>query len=233
MYKVERAIILAAGKGKRMRPLTDQIPKPLVEVNGQRMIDSVIKALHANGITEIYIVVGYLKEQFQTLCEEYENITLIENPYYTTCNNISSLYVAREHLHDVIILDGDQLIFNREILDPYFEKSGYNAVWTDAYTNEWLLTVSDNTVVGCSRNGGQAGWQLYSISRWNTQDGYRLKTHIEKTFTPDSQLYWDDIALFCFPEEYSLGIKEMHRNDIVEIDTMEELKLIDKKYNIN
>ena len=64
MHKVERAIILAAGIGKRMNPVTLKTPKPLVKVNGVRMIDTIIKALYHNGITEIYIVVGYLKEQF-------------------------------------------------------------------------------------------------------------------------------------------------------------------------
>ena len=58
MYKVERAIIMAAGIGKRMQPITLDTPKPLVKVNGVRMIDTVIKGLRENGITEIYVVVG-------------------------------------------------------------------------------------------------------------------------------------------------------------------------------
>ena len=85
------------------------------------MIDTVINGLHEQGIYEIYMVVGYLKEQFEELEKEYEGVKLIENPYYDSCNNISSLYAAREHLENCMILDGDQLIYNHEILAPEFE----------------------------------------------------------------------------------------------------------------
>lgn len=232
MNKVKRAIIMAAGIGKRMRPLTLETPKPLIEVNGQRMIDTVIKALHKNGITEIYIVVGYLKEKFQVLLDEYTDITLIENPYYDTCNNISSLYVAREHLSDAIILDGDQIIYNSEILNPYFDRSGYNAVWTDELTDEWLLTVENDIITDCSRTGGEKGWQLYSVSRWSSEDAARLKKHLEAEFEQkqNRQIYWDDVAMFCYPQEYTLAIRKMQKGDIIEIDTIDELAQMDKKY---
>ena len=211
MHQASKAIIMAAGKGERMHPVTEKTPKPLIRVKGQRMIESVIEALRRNGITEIYIVVGYLKEQFEELAEQWPGVQLIENPYYETCNNISSLYAAREYLENCMILDGDQIIYNKKILTPFFERSGYNAVWTDEETGEWLLTVEDGIVTGCSRTGGKGGWQLYSISRWNEEDGARLRRHLEIEFEEkqNRQIYWDDVR---------------------EIDSLEELAAADPSY---
>ena len=232
MYKVERAIIMAAGKGTRMRPVTLHTPKPLVKVNGKRMIDSVIEALHKNGISEIYIVVGYLKDQFEILPKEYENVKLIENPFYDTCNTISSLYVARDYIENAIILDGDQIIYHEKILAPEFDRSGYNAVWTDDETEEWLMTVEKGIVTSCSRTGGKGGWQLYSVSRWNEADGKRLKHHLELEFNEkyNRQIYWDDVVMFCHADEYELGIRPMNADDVIEIDNLEELIALDGSY---
>lgn len=232
MHRVERAVIMAAGMGKRMHPVTLKTPKPMVRVHGVRMIDTVIRGLQINGIMEIYIVIGYLKEQFYTLEKEYEGIRLIENPYYDSCNNISSLYVAREHIENAIILDGDQIIYNADILQPEFERSGYNAVWTYKETDEWLMTVENGIVKSCSRNGGKAGWQLFSVSRWSREDGRRLKRHLELEFEEkeNHQIYWDDVAMFCYPKEYELGICEMKPGDIIEVDDIRELAALDRSY---
>ena len=232
MHKVERAIIMAAGKGERLHPITLQTPKPLIKVNGKRMVESAIDSLHVNGIDEIYIVVGYLGEQFQYLEEKHLGLHLIFNPWYGTCNNISSLYAAREHLENVIILDGDQVIFNPEILSPEFERSGYNVVWQESKTNEWMLEAEKGIITSCCRTGGSHAWQLYSISRWSREDGMRLRRHLEVEFEKNQNhsIYWDDIALFCYPEEYKLGIREMNRSDLIEIDDLNELASVDESY---
>ena len=231
-HSVKRAIIMAAGIGQRMKPLTLEIPKPLIKVNGVSMIDTVVDALRQNGIAEIYVVVGYLKEQFYEWAEKRHGVEIIENPFYDTCNNISSLYAARDHLEDCMIIDGDQMIYNPEILSREFSLSGYNAVWCDGETNEWLMTVENGIVTSCSRTGGSKGWQLYSVSRWTAEDGRKLKKHLEMEFEGGNrQIYWDDVAMFCHFNAYSLGIRQMEKSDIVEIDSIQELACIDHSYN--
>lgn len=233
MSKVKRAIILAAGKGNRLKPITENIPKPLISVNGVRFIDTIIKGLMNNKINEIYVVVGYMKEKFEIIKEEYPNVTLIENPYYDVCNNISSLFVVRDKLENSIILDADQYILNSEILFTDFEKSGYNCKWITEYENDWILTVDSNKkVTDCNRNGGSLGWRLYSVSRWTKDDGLKLKKLIEEEFINknNTQIYWDDVVMFCYPDEFDLTIYEMNSDDIYEIDTLEDLIKIDSSY---
>lgn len=231
-HEVKRAIIMAAGVGKRMMPLTQTTPKPLVKVNGVRMIDTVIQALQDNGIYEIYIVVGYLKEKFNVLQEKYPELHFIENPYYKQCNNISSLYVARQYLGECVILDGDQIVYQPGILQKEFEKSCYCCQWTERDTSEWLLDVREGRVVSCSRTGGKKGWQLYSVSFWTQKDGERLRRHLEIEFEEkkNTQIYWDDVALFCYSGQYDLGIRKIQQGDIIEIDSISELRDIDASY---
>lgn len=140
--------------------------------------------------------------------------------------------MARDHIQNAIILDGDQIIKNASVLTPEFERSGYNAIWTDTPTNEWVLTVKDDIVTHCSRTGADFGWQLFSVSRWTAADGKKLKAHLENQFEKikNRKIYWDDVALFCYHDEYKLGIHEMQREDIIEIDGIDELAAEDNSY---
>ena len=232
MHEIKQAIIMAAGKGERMRPLTNCIPKPLIKVNDTRMIESVIEALLKNEISPIYIVVGYQKELFDYLEKKYKDVQLIENPYFEQANNISSLYAARNHLENTIILDGDQIINNPKVLSKYFEISGYNSVWKDEYTYEWMQIVNNGIVESCLRDGGSCGWQLYSVSRWTEDDGQKLKKLVEQEFEqdPNSNLYWDDLAMFKYRTDFKLGIFEMNEGDVLEIDSFAELQEADPSY---
>ena len=88
-------------------------------------------------------------------------------------------------------------------------------------------------VESCSRTGGLQGWQLYSISRWNESDGTKLKNQIEYEFVRGNrQIYWDDVPMFCYFDEYTLGIQIMQKSDVVEIDILAELADIDQSYRL-
>ena len=230
--RVTHAIIMAAGFGTRMQPLTTTTPKPLLTVNGITMIESVIQNLRANHIEQIYIVVGYLKDQFAFLTTKYPHIHLITNPYYAQCNNIASLYMARQYIPDAIILDADQYINDATVLHPDFDLSGYNAVWTDQLTKEWLLTTDDQGIIThCARNGGVHGYRLYSISRWNHADGVRLQHYlVDELQQHHTDLYWDDVALFQHPAAFQLKAYPMPRGAVREFDSIAELAQVDPTY---
>ncbi len=224
---------MAAGMGLRMKPVTLFTPKPMIKVNGKRMIDTVIDGLIANGITDINIVTGYLGHKFEELKEKYPDINLINNPLFDSCNNISSLYAARELLdRDVIIADADQIIYNNGILSPDFELSGYNATKVTEETDEWVMTVEDGRVTSCSRTGGSEGWQLYSISRWSREDALKLRELVELEFekNKNTDVYWDDIPMFLHPDRFELGIRIMDKSDLTEIDSFDELIAKDFHY---
>lgn len=232
MTTIDNAIIMAAGLGTRMRPLTYKTPKPLVKVAGQPMIESVIAALHANRIYDISIVVGYLADQFAYLVEKYDGVKLINNPYYLKYNNISSLYVARDELKNTVILDGDQVITNPDILSQQFKHSGYAGSWVDTWTDEWIMHTDEQHVVrSCDRDGGKDGWRLYSLSKWTQADSARLKYYLVKEFEQKKHfdIYWDDIAMFDYATAFSLMVQPIKSTDIVEIDSVEQLNTVSQQ----
>ena len=232
MARATHAIIMAAGRGERLTPITDTTPKPLVPVLGKRMIDTIIEALRENGITDICVVVGYRKERFASLPGEYPGLSLLENPDWATANNIASLYYARGLLGNCVILDGDQLIRDPSILHPEFEASCYCCRPAEGPTREWLLTVEDGVVTSCSREGGDRGWELCSVSFWTEADGEKLRQHLEREYAVlgNRQLYWDDVALNCHPEDFRLTVRPISRQALTEIDDLWELSAADPSY---
>lgn len=231
MAKIENAIIMAAGLGTRMRPLTYETPKPLIPVHGKPMIESIIDGLHQNDINDITIVVGYLGEKFGYLSDKYQGIKLIENPYYNRYNNISSLYVARNELKNTIILDGDQLIPNTKILNRDFQYSGYAGSRVDGWTDEWIMHVDNNNVIlSCDREGNDHGWRLYSLSKWTAKDSAMLKKYLVQGFSNGEyrDLYWDDIAMFEYFDKFTLTMMPINKGDIIEIDSVAQLKKINQ-----
>ena len=232
MEEIKRAIIVAAGEGSRLRPVTLTTPKPLVPVNGVRMIDTQINALKKNGIHDIYIVTGYKKEQFYETYKDDPDITVMENPYYLQGNNITSLYQAREFLPGAAVLEGDLRITDPDILTAEIEKSCYCASHMNIAT-EWALTVEDGTIVDCITAGGlEDSYRLWGISMWTYEDGLRLSELIRQQVEDikDWSIYWDELALFNYKDQFDLGIREISLDSVMEIDSFDELVAIDPSY---
>ncbi|HIT43288.1 TPA: NTP transferase domain-containing protein [Candidatus Avacholeplasma faecigallinarum] len=232
MAEIENAIIMAAGLGTRMRPLTYKTPKPLIKVAGKPMIESVIEGLQQNDIRDISIIVGYLAEQFNYLVEKYPGVKLINNPYYNQYNNISSLYVARNELKNTVILDGDQLVMNSKLLKKEFTHSVYAGAEIEQFTDEWIMhSDQEGKILQCDRSGNDHGWRLYSLSKWRAGDSQRLKKRLEEEFEEAHHydIYWDDIAMFDYFGEFPLYVMPIKANDIIEIDSVEQLRQVDQR----
>lgn len=226
------AIIMAAGKGNRLHPYTEYTPKPLIKVNNIPMIENIIMSLLNKGIKDITIVVGYLKEQFNYLVDKY-HVSLINNPDYDIANNISSLYYAREKLRNTIILDGDQIINNEDIILTSFSKSGYICIPINTYKNEWILSLDkNNKITSCLRNGGSQGYELKSLSYWTKEDSQKLKELLFEEYKNKNNrdVYWDDVAMFLHKDKFDLYGYIVKEDDIIEIDSVDELKAVDKSY---
>lgn len=230
-YKAKRAIFIAAGFGSRLVPITINTPKPLVRVNGKRIIDTLIDACLAADINEIYIVRGYLGEQFDQLLYKYPMIKFLDNPDYSKANNISSVALAKDLLSNAYVFEADLFLSNPDIITKYHYTSDFLAIKKDK-TNDWCFTEKDGFITE-EKIGGENCWQMVGISYWNKEDGIRLKTDIENIYDTDEgkNLYWEQVPLVYRKDNYNVAIRECSDNDIVEIDTFEELKAIDKKYN--
>ncbi len=231
-YRAKRAIFIAAGFGSRLVPITFNTPKPLVRVHGQRIIDGLIDACLEAGINEIYIVRGYLAEQFDQLLYKYPMIRFLENPLYNEANNISSSLVARYMLSNAYVFEADLLISNPKIIKKYHYSSDFLAIKKDR-TDDWCFTVKDGIIVE-EKVGGLDCWQMVGISYWNEEDGHKLCNDIKEAYDEPGgkERYWEQVPLVFYKEHYNVEVRECREEDIIEIDTFRELKAIDKTYDV-
>lgn len=231
-YRVKRAIFIAAGFGSRLAPITFNTPKPLVRVKGKRIIDSLLDAVLAQGIKEIYIVRGYLGEQFDQLLYKYPMIKFIENPAYNEANNISSMYCARYLLRNAYVLEADLLLYNPSLIQKYQYSSNYLGVPVEK-TDDWCFK-ANNGIITQMAIGGVNCYHMFGISYWTEEDGARLADDIQEVYHAPGgkERYWDQVALEYCLNHYQVSVRKCSFEDLTEIDTFGELKKIDKTYDM-
>lgn len=231
-YRVKRAVFIAAGFGSRLVPITLNTPKPLVRVNGKRIIDGLLDAVLATGIEEIIIVRGYLADQFDQLLYKYPMIKFLENPIYNEANNISSAMCARYMLCNAYVFEADLLISNPKIIKKYHYTSNFLGIKKER-SDDWCFTVKEG-IIAEQKVGGFDCYQMVGISYWGDADGIKLSNHIKKAYEMPGgkELYWEQVPLKVFKDHYKVEVLECKDEDIIEIDTFRELKAIDKTYDV-
>lgn len=230
-YRVQRAVFVAAGFGSRLVPITLNTPKPLIRVQGERIIDTLLDAVVKAGIEEIIIVRGYLSEQFDQLLYKYPGIKFLENPAYNEGNNIASLICARYFLENSYILESDIILKNPNLITKYQYQSNYCGVPCDR-TDDWCFTVDKDRITGV-QVGGLNTYQMVGISYWTKNDGKKLSECLKKVYEAPGgkERYWDTVPLNYCKNDFDLVVRKCSFEDYIEIDTFNELKAVDSTYD--
>ena len=222
----QRAIILAAGFGMRMVPINTEMPKGLLEVNGEPLIERIIKQLHEVGIKEIYVVVGFMKEKYEYLIDEY-GVELVVNSEYAAKNNLHSLKLVKEHLENSYIVPCDiwcdRNPFHRNELYSWYMVSDLVDNDSNVRVNRKmeLVTVPETS-------GGNA---MIGICYLIKDDADIVEHRIEELCRNQRYdgSFWEETLYH--KDRMIVAARVVHSADVVEINTYEQLREIDSDSN--
>ena len=220
------AVILAAGFGMRMVPINTETPKGLIEVNGEPLIERFIKQLHEVDIYEIYIVVGFMKEQYEYLIDDF-GVKLIVNTDYASKNNLHSMKLVLEHLCNTYIIPCDiwceRNPFHKNELYSWYMVSDLVDNDSNVRVNRKMELVSVNETKG----GNAMIGICYLLEREAVIVKNKIKVLCENNRYDGS--FWEE-ALFQ-KDKMILSARVVHSSEVVEINTYEQLRELDSNSN--
>ncbi len=230
-FRVDGALITAAGFGSRFVPLTFEMPKGLLEVFGERMIERQIRQLHEVGIRDITIAVGYLKEKFEYLIDKYD-VKLLYNPEYSSKNTLATVYRARDVLQgrNMYLLSSDNWM-RENMFHTYECGAWYSSVQMEGDTSEWVLSYNKKGRITDVKVGGQNAWVMYGPVYFSREFSDLFLPIIDQYYhTPGTeQFYWEHALMGHF-SECEMDINRQPENQVYEFEDLEELRQFDTKY---
>lgn len=232
-YKVDNAVILAAGTSSRFAPLSYEMPKALIEVKGELLIERQIRQLQEAGIEEIVIVTGYRKEQFLYLKEKFGGIVLVENPDYLKRNNNASIYAVRDYLRNTYICSSDNY-FSENPFETEVEEAYYASVYADGHTEEWCMEEDSGGYISRVAIGGEHAWYMLGHAFWSEEFSQSFLSVLDSVYhLPETaDMLWEQIFMEHL-DELKMKIRKYSDNFIFEFDTLDELRVFDVSYREN
>ena len=216
----QRAVILAAGFGMRMVPINTETPKGLLQVHGERLIDRLIRQLHQALIRDIRVVVGFLKEQYEYLIDEF-GVELVVNPDYARKNNLHSVDRVRSALSDCYVVPCD--LYCTE--NPFRTHEFYS--WymvSEAPAPDSTVRVNrKQALIPVSENGNR----MIGICYLTADDGRKVSEKVH-ALCLDSRMdgaFWEE-ALYAEGKMLPAA-RVVPEGQVVEINTYEQLRELD------
>lgn len=223
-YKVDNAIIMAAGRSRRCMPLSNYLPKGLFEIKGDTMVEREIKQLHDAGIKEIVLVVGYLKERYYEMAKKYPELIVIDNTEWQDKNNMSSLYAAKDYLKSSYVCCSDNW-FAHNVFRDYVYDSYYGCLYSDEFCDEYCVKGLDNQGYMTEvKKGGEKAW--YTIGEAFFSKSFSEKfvdLMVREYYDPEMKyMLWDDFQIKHI-KELLMKIKRYDDAECKEFDTTEDI----------
>ena len=179
-YKVDNAIILAAGLSSRFAPLSYEKPKGLTTVRGEILIERQIRQLHEVGISDITVVVGYKAEEFEYLKEKY-SIEIVKNIEYASRNNHASLFLVADRLKNTYICSSDNY-FEENPFHSYEWMAGYSTQYISGPTEEWCIKTDENRNISGIQVGGSDAWIMIGPAYFDRKFSEKFKKILYKEY---------------------------------------------------
>lgn len=228
-YKVQNAVIMAAGMGTRFAPLTYEIPKGLIRIKGEVLIERQIRQLKEAGIGNITVVVGYMQEYFFYLEEKF-HVKIVINPDYYRYNNTSTLMAVLEELGNTYICSSDNY-FAENVFTGYVYRSYYAAQYAAGATDEYCIRSDRRGRITGVSIGGHHSWymigQVYFSRAFSKTFSEILKREYKKEET--KHLLWEDVYIRHI-DELDMYVKRYEEHKILEFDSLEDLRNFDFSY---